>query len=100
MIIGLTQSGYTGFLVSSCRPNCPIFMFSCNRHLLSSLNLVWGIRGKFYEQKGRIDETIEDVQNILKAENLLKTGDVIVNTGRMPLPARTRTNMMKITVIE
>lgn len=100
MIIGMTQSGYTGYLVSSCRPNCRIFMFSGNRHLLSTLNLVWGIRGKFYDQEGNIDDTVNDVQDILKEQGLLEKGDVVVNTGRMPLPARQRTNMMKVTVIE
>lgn len=100
MIIGMTQSGYTGFLVSSCRPNSRIFMFSGNRHILSTLNLVWGIRGKFYDKEGSIDDTVNDVQDILKAEGLLTSGDVVVNTGRMPLPARQRTNMMKVTVID
>jgi pyruvate kinase len=100
MIIGMTQSGYTGFLVSSCRPNCSIIMFSGDAHLLNTLNLVWGIRGKFYNQEGNMDETVDHVQKILIDEGMLSSGDVVINTGRMPLPARQRTNMMKVSVIE
>ena len=100
IIVGMTQSGYTGFLVSSCRPHCNIIMFSGDRHLLSTLNLVWGIRGKFYDKEGTMDQTITDVQNILKSDGMIKKGDLIINTGRMPLPARQRTNMMKISLIE
>ena len=47
-----------------------------------------------------MDETITDVQEILKNDGTIEKGDVIINTGRMPLPARHRTNMMKISVIE
>ncbi|MCL4153360.1 UNVERIFIED_CONTAM: hypothetical protein GTU68_010131, partial [Idotea baltica] len=43
-IIGMTASGYTAFKVSSCRPSSEIFIFSEDRDILSTLNLVWGVR--------------------------------------------------------
>ena len=46
------------------------------------------------------DETIDDVVEILKANERVKQGDIIVNTGSMPLHRRHRTNMLKITVVE
>lgn len=99
-IIGMTKSGYTAFMVSSYRPNASIFIFSDDQHILSTLNLVWGIRGMYYDKFTTTDETISDVHQILQAADLLKKGDIVINTGSMPLEARLRTNMLKITIIE
>ena len=99
-IIGMTSSGYTGFKVSSCRPKSLIYIFSNNRHILGTLNLVWGIRGKFYDSYTSTDDTIADVVRILKADDVVVNGDIVINTGSMPISARSRTNMMKITVVD
>ncbi len=100
MIIGMTSSGYTGFRVSSCRPNCKIYIFSNNREILGTLNLVWGIRGKFYDSYTSTDDTIADVHSILKTQGLLDVGDVIINTGSMPIEAHQKTNMLKVTIVK
>ena len=99
-IIGMTSSGYTAFKVSSYRPNADIFMFSDRMHMLSTLNLVWGVRCFYYDRFTTTDETINDVTDILKAAEMIHPGDVIVNTGSMPLHRRFRTNMMKVTEVE
>ena len=99
-IIGLTVSGYTAFKISSYRPNCKIYIFSNQMHMLSTLNLVWGVRCYYYDKFTTTDETIEDVCHILKANNRVHTGDVVINTGSMPLHKRFRTNMLKITHVE
>ncbi len=99
-IIGFTGSGYTAFRVSSYRPNCNIYIFSERREMLETLNLVWGVKGFFYDKYTSTDETISDTIAILKAENLLKKGDLVVNTGSMPITEKLRTNMLKITTIE
>ena len=99
-ILGMTSSGYTAFKVSSYRPNCEIFMFSDRAHMLATLNLVWGVRCHYYDKFTTTDETIQDVTEILINEGLVKPGDVVVNTGSMPLHRRHRTNMVKVTVIE
>lgn len=99
-IVGMTKSGYTGFVVSSYRPRADIFIFSSDAEMLNTLNLVWGIRCFYYDKFTSTDETIHDVQQILKANGLLKTGDIVVNTGSMPLQARKKTNMLKISTID
>ncbi len=98
-IIGMTVSGYTAFSVSSYRPEAKIYIFSAERHMLATLNLVWGVRCFFYDKLTTTDETFEDVQNILKEENLIQKGDVIINTASMPIYQRQRTNMLKATVV-
>ncbi len=99
-ITGLTVSGYTAFKVSSYRPKSKICIFSNNQSILKTLNLLWGVRTYYYDEFTTTDGTIEDKINILKNKNVLKTGDIIVNTGSMPIKKRFRTNMMKITVVE
>ncbi|MFN8279404.1 MAG: pyruvate kinase [Saprospiraceae bacterium] len=98
-IIGLTVSGYTAFKTSSYRTNCPIYIFSSERHILGTLNLVWGVHAYYYDKMTSTDETIEDVANILKENQKVKKGDLIVNTGSMPIHAKLRTNMLKVTEV-
>lgn len=100
MILGVTKSGYTGFMVSSYRPKADIIIFSSDTNLLKTLNLVWGIRGFYYDKYTSTDDTIADLIEILKEEKLLQSGDIVINTGSMPLHERKKTNMMKVTIVK
>ena len=99
-IVGMTTSGYTAFKVSSYRPLCKIYIFSEQEHILATLNLVWGVHCYYYDKFTSTDETIADSVEILKRERRVKPGDIVVNTGSMPLHARFRTNMIKVTLVE
>ncbi len=99
-IIGFTTSGYTAFKVSSYRPRTEIFIFSNKQSMLATLNLVWGVKCFYYDKYSSTDETVDETIAILKAEGKTKAGDIIVNTGSMPLHKRLRTNMLKVTVVE
>lgn len=99
-IIGMTFSGYTGFMLSSYRPKSLIFIFTENRDLLNALSICWGVRAFYYKSFVGTDTTIRDVIRILKEKDLVKIGDIIINTGSMPLAAKGRTNMVKVTVVE
>lgn len=68
--------------------------------MLNTLSLVWGIRCFYYDKYTSTDDTIKDVQNLLVEGGHLKKGDVVINTGSMPLHERKKTNMLKISVIE
>ncbi len=98
-LVGMTISGYTAFRLSSYRPNCKIYIFSEERLILSTLNLVWGVRCYYYNKFTSTDETVDDVIEILKMRNRVKKGHYIVNTGTMPLQDRGMTNMVKVTKI-
>jgi pyruvate kinase len=99
-ILGLTVNGYTAFKMSSYRATPPIHIFSDKPHMLNTLSMVWGVTCHLYSKFTTTDETIEDVNQILVDEGIVETGDIVVNTGSMPLHKRFRTNMLKITVIE
>ncbi|MCX6290524.1 MAG: pyruvate kinase [Bacteroidetes bacterium] len=95
-IVGMTRSGYTAFKVSSQRPFADIFIFTDIPELLNVLSLVWGVRGFFYDQSVSTDETITELQQILKEKGRLKGGDIVVNLASIPLEEQGRTNMIKL----
>lgn len=95
-IVGMTKSGYTAFMISSCRPKAQIFIFTDNEKLLPTLNLFWGVRAFYYEGFTGTDETINDVIEILKRHKHVKLGDLVINTASMPLTQQGRTNTVKV----
>jgi pyruvate kinase len=99
-IIGMTVSGYTAFKVSSHRPKLKIYIFSSQVQILATLNLVWGVKGYYYDKFSSTDESIEDAIQKLKETGEIKAGDMVINIGSMPLKKRQRTNMIKVTSVE
>jgi len=99
-ITGVTVTGYTAFKMSSYRPKCYIYIFSDRRYLLNTLSMVWGVKGLYYDKFTTTDETIYDISELLKTKGYINSGDVLVNTGSMPLHKRFKTNMLKITIVE
>ena len=99
-LIGMTQSGYTGFMLSSYRPHAPLFVFTKTQTLVNQLSLSWGVQAFFYDREVSMDEIISDQVTFLKGKGLLSAGDVIVNTGSTPVAAHLPTNMLKITKVE
>jgi pyruvate kinase len=99
-IVSMTLSGYTAFEISSYRPKASTYIFTSNKHLLNALSLVWGVRTFYYDQLESTDKTITDVNNMLKAENLVQAGDVVINTAAIPIFKQGKTNMLKVTIIE
>ncbi|MEM7372248.1 MAG: pyruvate kinase [Bacteroidota bacterium] len=98
-ILGMTRSGYTVFQLSRCRPHAHIFAFSDNRGILNTLNLVWGVRAFYYDGHESTDTTIQEVHEILKEKELVKAGDILINTGSMPLHEYGLTNMIKVSKV-
>jgi len=99
-IIGMTQSGYTAFRIASYRPKANIFIFTGNRPLLRTMNLIWGVRGYYYNKQESTDQTFEDTTEILRENGHALTGDRIIHTASMPIRGGLRTNMLKITKVE
>ncbi len=99
-IVSMTTSGYTAFEISSYRPKASTYIFTSNKHLLNALSLLWGVRTFYYDQLDSTDKTISDVNNILKAENLVQEGDVVINTAAIPIFKQGKTNMLKVTIID
>ena len=99
-LIGMTQSGYTAFILSSYRPKSLLYIFSKEKTLINQLSLSWGVRAFFYNEEESLDNIIFDEIEVLKQRGFLKKGDIIVNTGSIPVELHLPTNTLKITRIE
>lgn len=99
-IIGMTQSGYTAFILSSYRPKSPLYIFSKEKSLINQLSLSWGVRAFHYGEEESVDDIIHDQHEILKERGFVKPGDVVVNTGSLPIEEHLPTNMLKITKLK
>jgi pyruvate kinase len=99
-LIGMTQSGYTAFVLSSYRPKAPLYIFSKEKTLINQLSLSWGVRAFHYAEEESLDDIIHDQHAILKERGFIKTGDVVVNTGSLPVEQHLPTNLLKITKVK
>ncbi len=99
-IVGMTTTGYTAFKSSSHRPNTNIFVFTGNKSLLTTINLVWGSRAYHYDKINSTDETISDVEEILKRDGHVKSGDIFITLASMPIKEKLRTNTIKINIVK
>ena len=98
-LIGMTQSGYTGFMLSSYRPHSALYVFTKTQGLVNQLSLSWGVQAFFYDKEESVDGIISDHIHYLKEKGLLKTGDVVINTGSIPVQEHLPTNMLKISKV-
>lgn len=99
-IITMTHSGYTAFKLSSHRPKASIFVFTDNQQILTTLNLVWGVKGFYYDKNISTDHTIADIKFILKKEGYIQTSDLIINIASVPLSEKGKSNMVKLSAVE
>lgn len=99
-LVGMTQSGYTAFMLSSYRPKVPLFIFSKERSLINQLSLSWGVRAFYYGEEESLDDIFFDQISILKERGFLKSGDVVVNTGSTPVALHLPTNVIKVTTVD
>lgn len=98
-IVAMTSSGYTAFEISSHRPDADIHIFTRNRDLLNTIGLLWGVKAFYYEGEESTDASIADVNSKLKEENLINSGDLVVNTASIPIREKGKTNMIKVTEV-
>ena len=98
-LIGMTASGYTGFMLSSYRPKSPLYVFSKELSLINQLSLSWGVRAFFYDEEESLDDIFFDQIGILQKRGYLKTGDIVVNTGSTPVNLHLPTNVLKVTKV-
>jgi pyruvate kinase len=99
-LVGMTQSGYTAFMLSSYRPASPLYIFSKEKSLINQLSLSWGVRAFHYAEEESLDDILTDQIEILKERGFIKAGDLVVNTGSTPIHLHLPTNVLKITRVE
>jgi len=96
----MTQTGYTGFILSSYRPKAPLYVFTKEASLVNQLSLSWGVRAFYYDEEESLDDIVFDQIDILKEIKFIKSVDIVVNTGSTPVHLHLPTNTLKITKVE
>ena len=99
-LIGMTQSGYTAFMLSSFRPKSPLFIFTKENTLVNQLSLSWGVKAFYYDKEESLDAIIQDQIQILKKAGYVQKEDIVVNTGSTPIKLHLPTNMIKINKVD
>jgi pyruvate kinase len=99
-IVGMTLQGYSAYKASSHRPNANIFAFTSKKEILNAMNLVWATRAYHYDKAASTDETIADVEEVLKRDGHVKSGDTFIVLASMPINDRGRTNTIKVNVVK
>ena len=99
-LVTLTNSGYTATEIASYRHSGYIFVFTDNERMLNTLNLVRGVKTFFYDRYESTDNTISDVNTIIKEEGFVEKGDLVVNLSSIPLSEKGMINMIKLSEIK
>lgn len=99
-ITTMTYSGYTAFKVSSHRPRAYIFVFTSNQSILNTVNLVWGVKGFYYDDQSSTDKTFDDLEKILVDKGYIEKGDHFINIASMPIEAKGKTNTIKLNQVD
>jgi pyruvate kinase len=85
LIFIISQTGYTGRIISRFRLNTPLFVFTCQKKISRQLNLNWGLfpLTTSNENLCNLPEKIkEDTINDFLNRGILKKGDFILIVGR------------------
>ena len=98
-ICTLTNSGYTGWMISSLRPSSMILVFTSNKRILSQLNLLWGVKCLFYDNFVSTDTTIAEVNQMAVASGFIKKNDYVINLSAMPIVEKGEVNTLRISKI-
>ncbi|OJW70834.1 MAG: pyruvate kinase [Candidatus Amoebophilus sp. 36-38] len=98
-IVCLTQTGWTALELAKHRPQANILVFTDNKALLASINLIWNVRGYYYDSMVSTDQTFADIEHFLIENNYLHSGDVLISMASMPIHSKQRTNMLKVNII-
>ncbi|MEZ4838283.1 pyruvate kinase [Flavobacterium sp.] len=95
----LTNSGYTAFQISAWRPSAHILVFTSNKHILTQLNLLWGVRSFYYDKFSSTDDTVEDVNKLAKEKGFVEKGDMVINLAAMPIAEKGMVNTLRVSDI-
>jgi len=99
-IVGLTLHGYSAYKASSFRPNANVFAFTSNKAILNTMNLLWATKAYHYDKALSTDETIADIEEVLKRDGHVKSGDIFIVLASMPIKEHGKTNTIKINVVK
>lgn len=98
-IVCLTLTGNIARTMAKWRPSTPIIALSPRRDIINRLSMVWGVYGIPNPLFYNTDVLLQDLPNLLKELNIVKSGEHVVITAGIPINQMCPTNMIKINTI-
>jgi pyruvate kinase len=89
-----TMSGRTARFVSKTRPVVPILAFTPDLRTYNRLELCWGVTPFMIPQSNTFDNMLADVDRVLKATGMVKTGQEVALTCGYPVATISPTNLI------
>lgn len=99
-ICTLTNSGYTAFQISAWRPASHILVFTSNKTIMTQMSLLWGVKAFYYDKFVSTDDTVTDINQIVRDKGFVDKGDFIINLAAMPVTDKGMVNTMRVSEIE
>lgn len=95
-IVVFSERGATARLISKQRPTAPIIAFTPYEGVRQQMALYWGVRPFFIPQIAHTDDRVEEAEQRLKSEGLVKGGEKIVILSGTQVGQPGGTNLMKL----
>ena len=95
-IVATSFSGSAAFKIARHRPKGCVYVFTPRKYMVYTLNLLWGVQAFHYDPKeNSSDKVLEGIINILKENELVESGDTVINTISIPIYSRGKTNTIR-----
>lgn len=98
-IITTSSSGYTALQVASNRPDAHILVFTDDAKVLRRMNLVWGVRGFFYNDFAATESTVSNTNKLAVEKGYVEEGEHVLNLISMPVREKGKVNTLRISKI-
>ncbi len=100
VILAASQSGDTGRLLSSYRPELPLMIGTHHKKVQRQLNLSWGVYPFLLEPCNSIEELIERSIIFLKKEKIAAGGDKIIVVAGEPVGEVGHVNLLEVREVD
>ncbi len=98
-IVVFSSSGYIARCVARYRPPVPIYAFTPSERSARQMALIFGVTALVAEDVFSTDAMINQLEEVLKENNFVETGDRVVFTSGQPIGVSGSTNMLMLHVI-
>ena len=99
VIMVFTKSGFTARVVSSHRPEVPVFALTDEPRTHRQLALIWGVIPHLVEHQVTYEAMVQAGREALVRRKLARPGDRIIVTAGVPFDVPGTTNLMKVEVV-
>ncbi|MBK9291678.1 MAG: pyruvate kinase [Bacteroidetes bacterium] len=97
-IVVVTHSGYSAIRLASHRPKAKLLVFSNCRHILQTLNMVWGVEGFYDSDTDNSDQLMQRIGERLISQQLIENGAYYIQVLSTPSWKKGASNTLRLGV--